>query len=416
MKILYDSSVLISAFLKEAAIHKTGIYRYVENLALGLQKKQDVDLSFYSSLGSQENVLWQKKLLDLAHLKHIPRINVSHPLKEQIHALSGKLDKVSFWQKVFLKGYRESLRLILNRSKQEEEKFNHFDLFYSPYHPAPKSLREKKNLITFTTVHDLIPLKFPKFFKVNKKGFFDRILKDTKPWQYFFALSKSTKADICHYYSIPPERIFIVNSAPPSNLFYPVKDKELLSSVRAKYQIKGPYILSLATHEPRKNIPHLVDSFIKLIEEKPHVELSLVLAGAKGWGGEGMIEKIKKYPGRIILTGFVQDVDLAPLYSGALAFVYPSLYEGFGLPPLEAMSCKTPVIVSDCSSLPEVVGQAGLYIDPKNQDDLCSRILELYEDAELRESLSEKSLVQAKKFSWEKNTESAYNAFKTILS
>ncbi|MCH9633629.1 MAG: D-inositol-3-phosphate glycosyltransferase [Chlamydiae bacterium] len=415
MKILYDSSVLISALLKESAIHKTGIFRYVENLALGLQKKQGISLNFYSSLNSEQHKLWQQTLLNLAHLKKIPTVNIYHPFKAKLQTVSDQLSNTSSWKKVFLKGYRESLRLLLNRSQFEQQQFDDFDLFYSPYHPVPKPIRDKKNLISFTTIHDLIPIKFPKFFKVNKRDFFDRILKNPKPWNYYFALSESTKADMCHYYSIPPEKIFIVHSAPSSNLFFPVNDALILKSVQEKYHIKAPYLLSLATFEPRKNIYFLVESFIKLIEEQPHLELTLVLAGTKGWGFESLLDKIKKYPKRIKLTGFVADEDLAALYSGAMAFVYPSLYEGFGLPPLEAMNCGTPVIVSDRSSLPEVVGNAGLYIDPTSRDDLCERVLKIYGDSELRTELSEKSLIQAKKFSWENNTQAAHSAFQSIF-
>lgn len=415
MKILYDSSVLVSAFLKEAAIHRTGIFRYVENLVLGLEKKEDVSLKLYSSLDEQERTLWQNKVLDLAHLNQISLLNVYHPLKDQIQALSTKVDKSASWQKFFLKGYREGLRVILNNSRLEEHKLKEFDLFYSPYHPLPKIVKEKKQFLSFTTIHDLIPLKYPHFFKVNKKSFFDRILKRAKPWHYFFALSESTKADICHYYGIPASRIFVVNSAPTPGLFYPIKDQSQIDPIKLKYKIKGPYLLSLATLEPRKNIPFLVDSFIQLIEERPDLELSLVLAGAKGWGFDSLLEKIKKYPERIHFTGFVEDQDLAALYNGAMAFVYPSLYEGFGLPPLEAMNCGTPVIVSDRSSLPEVVGNAGLYVDPTHKEDLCVQILKLYEDESLRDELSKKSLIQAKKFSWERNTQKAYAAFKSIL-
>lgn len=415
MKILYDSSVLISALLKEVEIHKTGVYRYVENLALGLKNEPGIDLSFYSALAQKDSELWQEKLLNLAHLKHIPSINVHHPIKDQVNQLSKKMKEVSALKKLLLKGYRESLRLLANPTKQEAQTYQGFDIFFSPYHPAPKYLREKKKLITFSTIHDLIPLKFPKFFNVNKKEFFDRILKKTKPWHYFFALSESTKADMCHYYSVPPEKIFIVNSAPPSDLFYPVKDTEQLLSMRKKYKIDGPYILSLATHEPRKNIPFLVDSFIQLLEERPCTDLKLVLAGTQGWGNERLMSKVKRHPKHIILTGFVEDMDLAALYSDALAFVYPSLYEGFGLPPLEAMSCKTPVIVSDRSSLPEVVGSAGLYIDPTNTEDLVSKILEVYENESLRKTLSEKACARAQEFNWKRNTASALKAFQSVL-
>lgn len=416
MKVLYDSRVLVSAFLEGAAINKTGIFRFVENLALGLEKKEEVALNLFTALNASESTLWQNKILELAHLKQIPHFNLYHPLHGQIEALSKKLERSASVKKFFLKSYRESLRLILNYSKKQVTKLNEFDLFFSPYHPAPRLVREKKQLMCINTIHDLIPLKFPHFFKEDKRSFFDRMLKKIKPWQYFFALSESTKADICHYYGISPSRIFVVHSAPTPGLFYPVKEKSKIDSIRAKYKINGPYFLSLATLEPRKNIPFLVDAFLSLIEERPDIELTLVLTGAKGWGSNALLDKIKMHPKRIVFTGFVEDQDLAALYSGAMAFVYPSLYEGFGLPPLEAMSCGVPTLVSDSSSLPEVVGSAGLYADPNHKDDFCEQMRRLYDDGPLREELREKALIQAKKFTWDQNAQVAFQAFKKILS
>lgn len=414
MKILYDSNVIAIAFLENVAMHKTGIFRYAENLARNLKEIKDVNLTFFSSLDQRENKIWKNRLSKISYLQNVLLFNSVHPLKSKLDTLSQKMLDAPTFQRFFLKSYRESLRMIMN-STSHLKSLKDYDLFFSPYHPIPKKIQEQKNIVCFTAIHDLIPLKYPKFFKVDKRAFFDRILKKSKPNHFFLALSESTKADICHYYSINPEKIFVVHSAPQSELFYPVKDKKEIERVKKRYKVEAPYILSLATLEPRKNISFLIDAFIKLIKEKPSLDLKLVLCGAKGWGYNEIFEKIKEYEDRVIITGFVKDEDLAAIYSGALAFVYPSLYEGFGLPPLEAMKCETPVIVSDRSSLPEVVGKGGLYVDPTDIDDMANQIYRVFEDKTLREDIKEKAKLQLENYNWEKSAKDALNAFESAL-
>jgi glycosyltransferase involved in cell wall biosynthesis len=156
-----------------------------------------------------------------------------------------------------------------------------------------------------------------------------------------------------------------------------------------------------------------------LIREQKIDDLCLVLTGAKGWDYDrifGEIANSVDVQDKIILTGYVPDEDLSPLYSGALAFVYPSLYEGFGLPPLEAMQCGTPVITSNTSSLPEVVGDAGIMVAPTDSDALCQAMLDLYCSDALRRDLAQKSLLRAKQFSWQKTTRETINAYKKALN
>lgn len=264
-------------------------------------------------------------------------------------------------------------------------------------------------------VHDLIPLKYPGFFKVDKRGFFNSILKKAKPNHFFIAPSISTKSDICHYYSIDPNKIFVVAGAVQDELFYPVKDQQVLKETLEKYQIQGPYILSLATLEPRKNILALIDAYIDLVQQYPWFEHKLVLGGAKGWGLENLRQKIKPYADKIILTGFIKETDLAAVYSGATAFVYPSLYEGFGFPPLEAMKCQTPVIVSSSSSLPEIVQNAGLYVSPTSPEDIASQILKLINNPSLQQELKDLGTKQAAKYSWSQTTQETFKVFETGL-
>ncbi|MBC8153154.1 MAG: glycosyltransferase family 4 protein, partial [Bacteroidetes bacterium] len=151
---------------------------------------------------------------------------------------------------------------------------------------------------------------------------------------------------------------------------------------------------------------HLIRCFVRLVEagELPN-DLNLVLVGTKGWKIDALLAEVAKNErirSRLVFTGFVPDADLAPLYAGALAFVYPSLYEGFGLPPLEAMQCGLPVITSNVSSLPEVVGDAALLVPPTDVDALCQALLTVANSAAVRADLSEKSLARATLFSWTK--------------
>jgi glycosyltransferase involved in cell wall biosynthesis len=214
--------------------------------------------------------------------------------------------------------------------------------------------------------------------------------------------------------------VFVIPLAADPEVFHPVADPEPMRRVRRRYGLpEGPYLLSLNTLEPRKNIEHTVRAFTTLVREQGVPGLNLVLVGAKGWKYEGIMKALEgagEARGRVVLAGFVADEDLAPLYSGATAFVYPSLYEGFGLPPLEAMQCGTPVITSNTSSLPEVVGDAAIMVDPRDADALCAAMLKVYGDGSLREQMRARSLARAGLFSWERFTRQTLDAYRTALA
>ena len=183
----------------------------------------------------------------------------------------------------------------------------------------------------------------------------------------------------------------------------------------------GRYVLSVCTLEPRKNLAHLIRCFAQLIQQERLPDLHLVLVGNLGWKYESIFAELTAAEGvreRIIITGYVADEDMAALYSGSLFFAYPSLYEGFGLPPLEAMQCGVPVITSNTSSLPEVVGDAGIMVSPQDGDALCQAMLRLViRHGNLRKAaLAEKSLKQAAQFSWAKCAEQTLNAYEAAVN
>ena len=183
-----------------------------------------------------------------------------------------------------------------------------------------------------------------------------------------------------------------------------MRDVERIAEVKEQFHIPaGRYFLTLATVEKRKNLALSLQSFREILQEPGYDDLSFVLVGTRGWKVREVCEDIENDPllrDRVLFTGFVADEHLSALYSGAEAFLYPSLYEGFGLPPLEAMQCGLPVITSKTSSLPEVVGDAGILVDPLDKEEICQAMLSLLENRELRRRLVRKGLERAGRFSW----------------
>ncbi len=192
-----------------------------------------------------------------------------------------------------------------------------------------------------------------------------------------------------------------------------------MTALRAQYGIpQGDYFLSLSAHAPHKNFPHLMHCFSALVESGELTDTNLVIAGPNPQRNPEARETLAKYPrikSRVILVGRLPDEHLAAIYSGATAFLFPSLFEGFGLPPLEAMQCGTPVLASNTSSIPEVVGDAGILLPPKDIDVWCQAMLQLSRQPALRKELSKKSLQRSKLFSWQRFIEQTLHGYQASL-
>jgi glycosyltransferase involved in cell wall biosynthesis len=216
------------------------------------------------------------------------------------------------------------------------------------------------------------------------------------------------------YYKVPEDKISIISPAVDQKVFYPRESAEI-TKVKQNYGVKKPYILSLCTLEPRKNLVGVLDAYEKL-PEKTKRSYILVLAGGKGWLDDELEKRIGELSAKyeVIKTGYVPDEDLPALYSGASVFVFPSFYEGFGMPPLEAMACGTPVITSDNTSLPEVVGNAGIMIKADDTERLAGEMERVLTNNKLAQNLREKGLEQAKKFSWEKSAKELLDVIEEV--
>jgi glycosyltransferase involved in cell wall biosynthesis len=294
------------------------------------------------------------------------------------------------------------------------------DIFHSPFYAFPEFLESDGATSRFLTVYDLVPVLFPELLTSHQVEVVHDALNSLTPEDWVICISQSTKDDLCDHAGVDPARVFVTPLAASPQIFYPFTDADATELVRKRHGIPpGDYVLALNTLEPRKNTERIVRGFARLIQQQGIADLLLVLVGAEGWHYDAIYRTISECSAasdRVILAGYVPDPDLAPLYSGAMMFVYPSLYEGFGLPPLEAMQCGTPVITSNTSSLPEVVGDAGIMVDPRDENELCQAMLKVYSRPSIRATMSSKSQARANQFSWERCTRQTIAAYRKALN
>jgi len=257
---------------------------------------------------------------------------------------------------------------------------------------------------TVLTIHDLSFKLFPRTHSLRNVIWARSLVPvSTRRSRRIIAVSNNTKLDLIRVMNISDKKVTVIHEG-VSDQYSPEPqpdDDEAL----AHYGLTRPYVLYVGTLEPRKNLNVLIRGFDKVAKSRP--DIHLVLAGRRGWMAQAIFDELERLDllGRVHITGYVRDRYLPPLYRQAEAFVYPSLYEGFGLPPLEAMASGTPVIVSRSSSLPEVVGDAGLYVNPLDVDELAQSMEKVLADPKLAADLKARGLERAAKFSWKKAAE-----------
>ncbi len=267
---------------------------------------------------------------------------------------------------------------------------------------------------TIITVHDIAYVRFPNLLNKSRQIYKKNILRiSIERADIIIADSFSTKRDIIKYYGVKEEKIKVVHLG-VERRFRPISDVE---EYRLRNNLPSKMILNVGTLEPRKNVVTLIKAFKKL-REKGCKDYKLAIAGEKGWLYRQIFKEasLGNIEQEILFLGVVSDDDLPMLYNCADVFVYPSLYEGFGLPPLEAMACGIPVITSNTSSLPEVVGDAGIMVDPTDPDSLCEAMLNVLTNKEMRRRMSSKGLKRSKLFSWEKSAKEILEIYDEALS
>ncbi len=414
MKTILDVSLLGQGYYHQKA--RTGVFRVVENLATLLPNiSSDLEIIFadnldlLSTIGYIHENIFNKKISFL-----------NNPSQVSFTEFQNQILKIFPYNSLSQKAVRRFFYEVNPyRNQFQQDVIENSNIYHSPYFPIPAQIQKAKTLKKLITIHDLIPIKYPEYFEHKSDNVVHQIVNSIKPDNFAICVSEATKIDLLEISNLDESQVFVVPLAASNKLFYPVNDPISINLTLGKFSIpiNQPYLLSISTLEPRKNIDAIIKSFADLILQENIQDLNLVLVGTKGWDFDKIFEAVNVTPhikNRIIFTGYVPDEDLAALYSGALAFVYLSLCEGFGLPPLEAMQCGTPVICSNRTSLPEVIEKAGILVNPIDKDEITGAMLNIYQNDSLKNVLQYKSLERARFFSWDKFANQTWDIYQKI--
>lgn len=277
------------------------------------------------------------------------------------------------------------------------------DVLFVPAHVLPLSCP----VPAVVTVHDLGYKYYPAAHRPFARRYLDwTTRRHTRVAAHVLADSQATKQDLLDFYGAEPTKISVVYLGRDESLA-PVFDPQRIAETKARYGLTSDYLLYLGTLHPRKNLVRLIEAFQVAMDQTQQPTLKLVIAGQRGWLYNDIFRRVQALglTERVIFPGFIPDADKPALLSGALAYVFPSLYEGFGLPVLEAMACGLPVLTSNVSSLPEVAGEAALLVDPHDTAAIAAGLSQLITDVYLRQRLIERGCRQIKQFSWQSAAE-----------
>jgi len=310
--------------------------------------------------------------------------------------------------------YRPLVRIVWEQFVQPLEILaGDVALLHSPVNVQPLFLPCKG----VTTVTDLSFVVFPQSFRAGQRAYqrlFTRL--SARRANHVITYSASTAQDLTRFFAVPEERISVVYPG-VDDAYRPVQDESVLLDFKRQRGLPERFILFVGTLEPRKNLVMLLQAYAQY-RQRTGGDHKLVLGGGKGWLHRPLFTAIEELglEDHVLLPGFIPEEELPLWYNAADIFVYPSLYEGFGLPPLEAMACGTPVIVSDTSSLPEVVGDAGILVDPHRPRDWADALSLLCQNANRREALVERGMERAKEFSWTRMARETIRVYRHVLN
>ena len=307
------------------------------------------------------------------------------------------------------KPWRMSVLLAQLARIPQDRLFPGVDLFHATDHLLPRLSRVR----SVFTLHDLVFRFYPETHMPLNRWFLTLMMPHfLRAADMVIAVSECTKRDAMRLYGLDEAKIRVIYEGVDPR--FRSADPETIEAVRARYGLPERFILSVGTIEPRKNLTTLLEAYRTLRDRGS--DFKLVIVGRKGWLYEGFFRRLRELglEGEVVFPGFVPDEDLPALYSAAELFVFPSLYEGFGLPPLEAMACGTPVVCSNAASLPEVVGNAAIMVDPYDVEGLAEAMHRVLADADLREELREKGLARARQFTWERTARETVAVYREV--
>ena len=364
-----------------AAVHRrAGLGRYAESLVRALVERDPDRWGLFYNRGGD----WHP----LVGLEHLPARTVSAGYKP--------------WRMAVLIG--QALGIGFDRLLPDGQLFHATEHLLLPFRHVP----------TVLTVHDLIYHLFPEHHKALNYHYLNRTMPlYCRRADAIIAVSESTRRDLIDQYHIDPAKITVVYEAAASH-FQPAPP-DRVDPVRSRYSLPDRFLIHVGTLEPRKNLVRLLNAVAALREAE--IKVNLVLVGARGWLYEGFFRRLEELAleDTVRVLGYVPDEDLPALYCAARACVLPSVYEGFGLPVLEAMACGTPVVCSRAASLPELGGEAARYFDPYDTEDMASALRQVWESESLQEEMSTSGLAQSARFSWTKTAEETVAVYEQTL-
>lgn len=383
MKIAFESQLLLKG-------NKTGIGWCADNLIKGLAQipEYECELNYFARGVSEEK---QNTL-------------------EEYKALGIQTNPCKFFKDTWHKFLWPFLPIPYSCFFGSDQKITQFFNYV-----VPPGVKGKK--VTF--VHDMAHMACRDTVRLKTRKWLDLTLKSScRRADVIITISSFSKQEIIEYLNIDPGKIKVMMPGVNLNLFHDRYTPKQIAGVRGKYGVRESYILYTGTIEPRKNLKRLIEAYELLIKQNRSQSLpQLVLAGGKGWLCNEIYEAAQKeeLKGHILFTGYVDEMDLPLLMSGAKFFCFPSLYEGFGMPPIEAMACGTPVLAANVSSLPEVLGDCAVYVDPYSMEDIARGLEELLSDDVLRERLGFDGLEFAKRYDWKYSVETVEKIYCELM-
>lgn len=416
-RIIYDISSILKGIGNRA--DRVGIYFCAYNILREMVLRDDVELAFYNC--APQWAYYEKTLQEMLGTSGICLINSSERLIKH-----SKLWIALYQKKIFYHNKKKKIKefsyrfygLVIRKIIEMEDKMtlkqggmDNFDFYFSPMLQVPEYVKKNSKITSVILLHDAIPFIYPEYYpEMNKhnKYWIKHLVESMNNEELFFANSQNTKKDFLVYKKgILPQRIKVVYHA-CSEQFMPCFEEEKLSFIKNKYHIPDnkKYVFSLCTIEPRKNLIRIVKTFVEFIKRNQIEDLILVLGGGH-WENfirefNNNVEKINDFSDIVYRVGYIDDEDLPCLYSGSFFFVYTSQYEGFGVPLLEAMKCGCPVIASNNSSIPEIVGDTGILIEWNSDEQHIQAYEKYYFDEVYRLQQAQKGLSRADMFSWKK--------------
>lgn len=417
INILYDATIICKILKKNAS--RSGIFFVAYNVLQEFLKREDFNVYLYSENMEKIALVIRNypEFKECRIFKFSPLDNILlFVIDKRILCRENGFSLLSCLLGLFISCVKHINQIFLNFVN-----IHGFDVYFSPMKAVPKFIARQNKIKKYTILHDIIPLTNDYRNNAEKHDWYHKLIKSINKKDIYFANSLNTKQDfIEHVPSINPDNIYVIPLSAGKSYFR-IENTYYINQIKRKYGIPTDkkYIFSLCNLDPRKNLIFSIRNFLKFTEKNNLENFVFVLGGSHFVDFEEIlnqsIENLGDKKDKILRIGYVDDEDVSALYSAAEMFVFPSLYEGFGIPVLEAMKCGLPVICSNTSSLPEVIGDCGIQINPYSDDEMIQAMGKMYFDRDFRAQCIEKGLERAKLFTWQKCVDVIENKIKEDL-